>query len=138
MTDMKGRVCIVTGGNGGIGRATAEELARRGATVAIVCRNKERGDAAKADIARLTGNPEVTLFLCDLASQAQVRTLARDLLARFPKIHVLVNNAGVFLPKREVTEDGVEKTFATNYLSHFLLTNLLLDRMKASAPARIV
>ena len=135
---MNGKVCVVTGANGGIGRETAKELARRGATVVMICRSKERGEEAQRAVIQETGNPHVELVLCDLASQQQVRRAAADILAKHPKIHVLVNNAAVFLPKREETEDGIEKTFATNYLSHFLLTMLLLDALKAGAPSRIV
>lgn len=135
---MNGKVCVVTGANGGIGRETAKELARRGAIVVMICRSKERGEEAQRAVVQETGNPHVELVLCDLASQQQVRRAAADILAKHPKIHVLVNNAAVFLPKREETEDGIEKTFATNYLSHFLLTMLLLDALKAGAPSRIV
>jgi NAD(P)-dependent dehydrogenase (short-subunit alcohol dehydrogenase family) len=134
---MKGRTCVITGANGGIGRATAEELARRGATVVMICRSRERGEAARKAIAEAT-KATVDLVVADLSVMAQVRGAADEILKKYEKIHVLVNNAAVFLPKREVTEDGFEKTFATNYLSHFLLTQLLLDRLKASAPARIV
>jgi NAD(P)-dependent dehydrogenase (short-subunit alcohol dehydrogenase family) len=135
---MNGKVCVVTGANGGIGRETARELARRGAKVVMICRSKERGEEAQRAVVHETGNPHVELVLCDLASQQQVRRSAADILAKHSKIHVLVNNAAVFLPKREETEDGIEKTFATNYLSHFLLTMLLLDALKAGAPSRIV
>lgn len=135
MTD---KVCVVTGANGGIGRATATELARRGATVVMICRSRERGEAARDAIRAAAGHDRVELVLADLASQAEVRRAASEILARHSRIHVLVNNAAVFLPKRELTEDGVEKTFATNYLSHFLLTHLLLPALKAGAPSRIV
>jgi NAD(P)-dependent dehydrogenase (short-subunit alcohol dehydrogenase family) len=135
---MNGRVCVVTGGNGGIGRATATELARQGATVVIICRSRERGEEALQAIKAETKNPNVELVLADLSSLSQVRRAAADILAKHKQIHVLVNNAAVFLPRREETEDGFEKTLATNYLSHFLLTMLLLDALKAGAPSRIV
>jgi len=135
---MSERVCVVTGANGGIGRATAAELARRGDTVVMICRSKERGQAARDAIAAEAKHDRVELVLADLSSMREVRRAAGEILARHPKIQVLVNNAAVFLPKREVTEDGLEKTFATNYLSHFLLTNLLLPALKAGAPSRIV
>src|SRR5581483_11232525 len=138
MRAMSERVSVVTGANGGIGRATAAELARRGDTVVMICRSKERGEAARDAIRAETKNDRVELVLCDLSSMAQVRRAAADILAKHPKIQVLVNNAAVFLPKREVTEDGIEKTFATNYLSHFLLTHLLLPALEAGAPSRIV
>jgi NAD(P)-dependent dehydrogenase (short-subunit alcohol dehydrogenase family) len=136
--EMKGKVCLVTGGNTGIGRATATELAKRGATVVLLCRSPERGEEARAAIAAETGNPKVELLVCDLASLASVRKAAAAFLARHPRLDVLVNNAAIFAPARETTAEGLEKTFVTNYLSHFLLTNLLLERLKASAPSRIV
>src|SRR5262245_47393384 len=134
---MQGRVCVVTGGNGGIGRATAEALAGMGATVVLLCRSRERGEQTVSEIGVATGNAP-QLVVADLASMAEVRRAAGELLAKHSQIHVLISNAAVFLPQREVTADGFEKTFATNYLSHFLLTNLLLERLQASSPARIV
>jgi NAD(P)-dependent dehydrogenase (short-subunit alcohol dehydrogenase family) len=136
--EMKDRVCVITGGNAGIGRTTAEALAQQGANVVLICRNKERGEAAQREIRESTKNQNVELVIADLASLADVRRAASEILKAHPKIHVLINNAGVFLPKREVTADGFEKTFQTNYLSHFLLTHLLLDALKAAAPSRIV
>jgi len=135
---MSERVCVVTGANGGIGRATAAELARRGDTVVMICRSKERGEAARDAIVAEAKHDRVELVLADLSSMAEVRRAAAEIVARHPKIQVLVNNAAVFLPKREVTAEGLEKTFATNYLSHFVLTNLLLPALKAGAPSRIV
>lgn len=137
-TEMKGKVCLVTGGNTGIGRATATELAKRGATVVLLCRSPERGGEARSAIAAETGNLRVELLLCDLASLASVRSAAGEFLARHSRLDVLVNNAAIFAPDRETTPEGFEKTFVTNYLSHFLLTNLLLERLTASAPSRIV
>jgi len=136
--DMKDRVCVITGGNAGIGRATAEALAKQGANLVLICRSKERGEAAQRELRESTKNQNVELVIADLASFADVRRAAAEILAKHPKIHVLINNAAVFLPKREVTADGFEKTFQTNYLSHFLLTHLLLDALKAAAPSRIV
>lgn len=135
---MKGKTVLITGGNGGIGRATAEELAKRGANVVILCRSKERGEEARADIAHKTGNSNVELLICDLSSMADVRRAAEEFKKTHSRLDVLINNAGVFLPKREVTSEGLEKTFATNYLSNFVLTLSLLDLLKASAPSRIV
>jgi retinol dehydrogenase 14 len=132
------RICIVTGGNSGLGKATALGLARLGATVGIVCRDRERGTVAVEEIRAKSGKRNVDLFVADLSSMQSVRELALNLLGKYSKIHVLVNNAGVFLPKRIVTADGFESTFATNHLGHFLLTNLLLDTIKASAPSRII
>jgi NAD(P)-dependent dehydrogenase (short-subunit alcohol dehydrogenase family) len=135
---MQGRVCVITGGNAGIGRATAEELARRGATVVLVCRSRERGEAAQREIREATKNQSIELVVADLSSLAEVRRAAAEIAKAQPKIHVLINNAAVFLPKREVSPDGFEKTFATNYLSHFLLTHLLKDALEATGGARIV
>jgi NAD(P)-dependent dehydrogenase (short-subunit alcohol dehydrogenase family) len=135
---MHGRVAIVTGASSGIGRATALALARRGARVGIVCRDRGRGGATLADVRARTGAGDVTLFLADLASQDAVRGLARELLAHYPAIHVLVNNAGVVNLRRSTTADGIETTFAVNHLAYFLLTRLLLERLESSAPARIV
>jgi NAD(P)-dependent dehydrogenase (short-subunit alcohol dehydrogenase family) len=137
-TDMAGKTVVITGANTGIGRATAEELARRGAQVTMICRSRERGEAACAEIKAATKNESVGLVVADLAVMADVRRAAEEVKKLHPKIHVLINNAAVFLPKREVTPDGLEKTFATNYLSHFLLTHLLLDNVKAAAPSRII
>jgi NAD(P)-dependent dehydrogenase (short-subunit alcohol dehydrogenase family) len=136
--DLNGKVCVVTGANTGIGRAIARELARRSATVVLVCRSAERGEEARAAISGETGNTKLEVLVCDLASLASVRAAAAQFLARHARLDVLVNNAGIFAPAREMTPEGLEKTFVTNYLSHFLLTNLLLDRLKASAPSRIV
>lgn len=135
---MKDKVVLITGGNAGIGKATAIALAKLGATVIIGCRDERKGLEAVRQIRIISGNPEVDLLLIDLASQHSVHEAVDDFKSRYHELHVLINNAGVFLPKREVTEDGIEKTFATNYLGHFLLTHLLLDVLKVSAPSRII
>lgn len=135
---MTGKICIVTGANSGIGKATAFGLAQQGAHVVMVCRNEAKGLAAKADIEAQTGNTTIDLLLADLASQKAIRRLAETILERYERIDVLVNNAGVYLGSRSVTEDGYEATFAINHLAYFLLTHLLLDRLKASAPSRII
>lgn len=135
---MKNKIVLITGANSGIGKATATGLATLGANVVIGCRNAERGLEAVEEIKKASGNPNVDLLLIDLASQQSVRDAVIDFKARYGLLHVLINNAGVFLPTREVTEDGIEKTFATNYLGHFLLTHLLLDTLKMSAPSRII
>ena len=135
---MKENVCMVTGATSGIGKATALGLAKMGATVVIVGRNQQRGEAAMAEIRAESGNQRVDLLLADLSSQAAVRQLAEDFRARYQALHALINNAGVFFSKRSVTEDGIETHFAVDYLAPFLLTNLLLDVIKASAPARVV
>ena len=135
--DLRGRVVILTGATNGIGRATALALGRMGATLGIVARDRARGEETVAEIRAQTG-ATADLLLADLSSQASIRELAATILARYPRIDVLVNNAGIVNLKREETADGIESTFAVNHLAYFLLTNLLLDRLKASAPARIV
>ncbi len=135
---MKGRICMVTGANAGIGKVTALELARMGATVIMVCRNREKGEAAAAEIMSKTGNRSVHLLVGDVSSQKEVREVAAQFKDRFDSLHVLVNNAGGLVPTRQLSADGIEKTFATNHLGYFLLTNLLLDLLVKSAPSRIV
>jgi NAD(P)-dependent dehydrogenase (short-subunit alcohol dehydrogenase family) len=135
---MVGKTVLVTGGTGGIGKATAMGLAALGARLGITGRDEARARAAAADIAEASGNREIDVFAADLSSQAEVRRLAQDVLARYRRLDVLVNNVGGFWGTRHVTADGLEHTFAVNHLAPFLLTNLLLDRLKASAPARIV
>lgn len=135
---MNGKVCVVTGANSGIGKATATGLAGMGATVVMVCRNRHRGEAAREEIAKISGSDRIELIAADLSLQANVRQLAGDLKAGYPRIDVLVNNAGIAPRRRSLTADGIESVLAVNYLAPFLLTNLLIDRLKTSAPARIV
>ena len=135
---MKDRVCLVTGANSGIGRATALGLARMGANVVMVCRSESSGETARAQIVAESGNATVDLMIADLSLQRSIRRLADAFLEEYGHLHVLVNNAGLLLRRRTLTPDGLETTFALNHLSYFLLTNLLLDVLKASAPARIV
>ncbi len=134
---LEGRVCIVTGANSGVGFETAKALAAHGAHVVMVCRNEARGLPAKAEVEKVAKGP-VDLVCADLSVMAEVRALANTLLERYPKIHVLINNAGLHSTKRSTTVDGFETTFAVNHLAVFLLTMLLLERMKESAPARII
>jgi NAD(P)-dependent dehydrogenase (short-subunit alcohol dehydrogenase family) len=129
---------IVTGGNSGIGKAAAVELARAGARVVITARNEQRGTSAVADIASASGSSDIELSLFDLADLSSVRTGAADLLERCPRIDVLLNNAGLILTERSLSADGYEATFAINHLGPFLLTQLLRQRLIDSAPARIV
>ena len=137
--DMRGKVCVVTGANSGIGKETALALARMGATVVLVCRSESRGTDALHEIKEQTGNDAISLVVADFSSQQQVRDAARAILEQCDRIDVLVNNAGVTPWQRRVTaEDGLELIFAVNHLAPFLLTNLLLDRLKACAPARVV
>lgn len=135
---MTGRTVLVTGGTGGIGKATAIGLATLGARVAVTGRDLDRAQVAAADIGRQSGNSEVDAFAADLSSAAEVRRLAAAVLVAYPRLNVLVNNVGGFWAHRHVNADGLERTFALNHLAAFLLTNLLLDRLIASAPARIV
>jgi retinol dehydrogenase 14 len=135
---MENKVCVITGATSGIGKATALGLAKLGASVVMIGRDRQRGEVARDEIRAESGNPKVSLLLADLSSQASVRELAQELKTTCPHIHVLVNNAGVAPIKRSVTVDGLETIFAVNYLAPFLLTNLLLDVLVASAPSRVV
>lgn len=136
MALMTGKTVLVTGGTSGIGGATAAGLADLGARVGIVGREQQRAEAAAEQI-RVAGG-QVDVFTADVASQRQVRRLAEQVLAAYPRLDVLVNNVGGYWATRHETEDGLERTFAVNHLAPFLLTNLLLDRLRSSAPARVV
>lgn len=135
---MKDKVCVVTGANSGIGLETARELARRGATVVMTARDAERGATALEDVRASTGSDAVELVMLDLADFASVRAAAAEILQRWDRLDVLVNNAGLVLMDRRETAQGFEATFGINHLGPFLLTTLLLDRLEASAPSRIV
>ena len=137
-TSMQGKICLVTGATSGIGKATALGLAQMGATVVMVGRDREKGEAVQREIKTKSGNEAVDLLLADLSSQESIRQLAEDFLQRYTKLHVLINNAGLISLRRRETVDGLEVTFAVNLLAPFLLTNLLLDVIKASAPSRII
>ena len=137
-TTMKDKVVMVTGANSGIGKSASLALAEKSATVVMVARNKERGDAARSEIVRKSGNNSIDLLLADLSSLESVRQLVAEFRKKYSKLHILINNAGLFNQRRRVTADGYENTFATNYLAPFLLTNLQLDLLKASAPSRII
>jgi retinol dehydrogenase 14 len=134
---MGGKVALVTGGTSGIGKATAMALAAMGADVVVVGRDRERGERAAEEIRAQTGG-RVDLALADLSSQAEVRALAEEFKRRYDRLDVLVNNAGLVQSTRTETVDGLESTFAINHLAPFLLTNLLLDMLKQSAPSRVV
>src|SRR5438093_8885984 len=139
-SSMHGKICMVTGANSGIGKAMALALAQMGATVVMVCRDRARGEEAQREITTKSRNNAVDLLLADLSSQQSIRQLVENFQQHYTHLHVLINNAGAgaaFTGRRE-TVDGLEMTFAVNYLALFLLTNLLLDVLKASAPARIV
>ncbi len=135
--DLVGRTFLVTGGNTGIGRATATKLAGRGGRVYVACRSEEKGRVAVTDIAAATGNDGVTFLPLDLADLASVRHCAETFLALGEPLHVLINNAGVG-GRRGLTKDGFELAFGVNHLGHFALTTALLDRLAASGPARVV
>lgn len=137
-TGVGGPVAIVTGASAGIGLETALGLARRGMRVVMTGRNPARTERARRLVAERSGNPDVTAALADFTSLAAVRRLADEILAAHPRIAVLVNNAGLVAPRYETSTDGYELTVAVNHLAPFLLTNLLLDRLKASAPSRVV
>ncbi len=137
-SSMAGKTVVVTGGTAGIGRATAIRLASMGARVGITGRDAGRAQRAAAEIASASGNGTIDVFVADMSSQSEVRRLAAEVLAAYPRLDVLVNNVGGFWSHRHVTADGLEHTFAVNHLAPFLLTTLLLDRLKASAPSRVV
>ncbi|XP_070598979.1 dehydrogenase/reductase SDR family member 13-like [Erythrolamprus reginae] len=133
---LRGKTALITGGNAGIGKATAVDLARRGARVILACRNKVRGESAVYEIRRESGNLEVILMILDLSSLNSVRAFAQNFLESEPRLDILINNAGVC--EAGQTPDGFDQGFQVNHLGHFLLTHLLLDRLKRCAPSRIV
>jgi retinol dehydrogenase 12 len=136
--DISNKVCLITGASGGIGLVTAREIARQGMQVVIVSRDEQRCAAAVDKIRAQTGNQAVEALVADLSSQAQVRDLAQRFHQKYQRLDILINNAGGIYMKRMETVDGIEMTWALNHLSYFLLTHLLLDTLKASAPARII
>jgi retinol dehydrogenase-12 len=135
---MSKRICLITGATDGVGRETAAVLARRGFTVILVARNAAKAKMVAREIAQSTGATDVDYMLCDLASLKQVRQLAETFSRKYPRLDVLINNAGIFAPRRALTEDGYESTYQVNYLSHFLLTHLLLEDLKRSEQGRII
>ena len=135
---LTGKTVVLTGATSGIGRATALELADEGARLILVGRTPERCEETLAEIRRRTGRDDAVMLRADLSSLKEVRRLADEVLASADRVHVLLNNAGVTLHRRQLTVDGLEGTFATNHLAYFLLTGLLLPRLRESAPARIV
>ena len=137
MSEMKGKICVVTGSNSGIGKETALSLAKMGAHVVMVVRNQERGEKARLEIAKRTGN-NIDLMICDLSSMDSIRRFAQEFRRKYDRLDVLVNNAGAMFNKREVTSEGFERTLAVNYLGPFLLTHKLLGLLKSSAPSRII
>jgi NAD(P)-dependent dehydrogenase (short-subunit alcohol dehydrogenase family) len=138
MSEMKGKICIITGSNSGIGKETATNLVKMGATIVMVVRDQERGEKARTEIVKQTGNNSVDLMICDLSSMDSIRHFVKEFKRKYDRLDVLVNNAGAMFNKREVTSEGFEKTVAVNYLGPFLLTRELLDLLKSSAPSRII
>jgi NAD(P)-dependent dehydrogenase (short-subunit alcohol dehydrogenase family) len=138
MNTMQGKVCLITGGTNGIGKSAAQTLASLGATVVIVGRDAHKTSQVVEEIRSATGSNNVDALLADLSSQQDVRRLASDFLSKYSQLHVLLNNAGGTYLTRQLSVDGIEMTFALNHLAYFLLTSLLLDILKASAPARII
>ena len=138
MMTMQDRICLITGGTNGIGKSTAQGLARLGATVVIVGRDAQKTSQVVAEIRSATGNPNVNSLLADLSSQQEVRRLASDFKRKYSQLHVLLNNAGGTFTTWQLSVDGIEMTLALNHLAYFLLTNLLLDTLEANAPARII
>lgn len=136
--DLSSRICIITGANTGIGKEVTRGLARGRAQIIMACRDEARGQAAQKEVAAATGNNRVEVMTVDLSSQSSIRQFAKDFTDRHKQLHVLVNNAGIWPKERERSVDGIEKTWATNVLGYYLLTLLLLDRLKASAPSRII
>ncbi|MHA1942779.1 MAG: SDR family oxidoreductase [Candidatus Thorarchaeota archaeon] len=135
---MKDKVCIVTGSNSGIGKETALALAEMGATVVMVVRNRELGEAARAEIIAETGSNSIDLMICDLSSMNTIRDFAEVFKSKYDRLDVLINNAGAVISNRQITEDGFERTLAVNYLAPFLLTHELLSLLKTSAPSRVI
>jgi NAD(P)-dependent dehydrogenase (short-subunit alcohol dehydrogenase family) len=133
---MSGRVCVITGATRGIGRATAEGLVRLGATVVLIARRRDDGIRVSRELAGDAGSPDVVV--ADLSSQASIRTAAQELRDRYPRLHVLINNAAVIPRNREITVDGLEMQFAVNHLAYFLLTSLLLTPLRAGIPSRVI
>lgn len=135
---MKGKTVVITGGNAGIGKATAIELATKGADIVITARSEKKASEAAAAIKQESGNDSVRYALLDLSSQKHVRNAAEELKEMCPRIDVLINNAGCYFSDLQLNEDGLEMQFATNHLGHFLLTNLLMDNLEAAGNARII
>ncbi|MCU0392820.1 MAG: SDR family oxidoreductase [Thermoflexibacter sp.] len=135
---MKNKTVLITGANSGIGYITALEIAKLGAKIVMVCRNKDKAETARQEIINKSNNTNISVKICNLSSQAAIKELAQEIKNEIPVIDVLVNNAGVMLSERQESIDGIEMTWAVNHLAYFLLTNLLIDSLKAAPSARIV
>jgi NAD(P)-dependent dehydrogenase (short-subunit alcohol dehydrogenase family) len=138
MSELKWKICVVTGSNSGIGKETALGLAKMGSNVVMVVRSQERGEKAWLEIAKQTGNNSIDLMIWDLSSMDSIRRFAQEFKSKYDRLDVLINNAGAMFNKREITLEGFERTLAVNYLGPFLLTHELLDLLKSSAPSRII
>lgn len=136
--NLQNKLCVVTGANSGIGKATALKMAQKEAYVIMICRNEERAQSAKVDIINKTGNTGVEILIADLQHQYDVRRAAKEIKSRFDRVDLLINNAGIFPSERRETPEGIERTFAINYLGHFMLTYLLLDHLETSKEARVI
>ncbi|MFN8281981.1 MAG: SDR family oxidoreductase [Chitinophagales bacterium] len=135
---MKGKTVVITGGNSGIGRVTATEIAKMGAQVVIVCRNEKKAKAVQEDINALTGLNNCDLFICDFSSHASIKKFAKEFRMKYNHIDVLINNAGAIIGERQTNDAGLEMMFATNHLGYFLVTHYLLDLLKAAESARVI
>lgn len=135
---MKGKIVLITGATSGIGKETAKGVAMQGATVVFTARDAQRGEQTRQELIQQTKNPNIDVLFCDLASFASIRDCCNQFLKKYPALHVLINNAGIVDYHRRESKDGIENMFAVNYLAPFLMTNLLLDILKKSAPARII
>lgn len=135
---MNDKVILITGATSGIGKTAALRMAEKGPTLVLLGRDPKRGKEAVEEIIQKTGNRNLDLLLADLSSQAEIRRVAAEFLTKYPRLDVLVNNAGLAVGTRTITVDGIEMTFAVNHLAYFLLTHLLLDRLKSSARSRII
>jgi NAD(P)-dependent dehydrogenase (short-subunit alcohol dehydrogenase family) len=135
---MENKIILITGANSGIGKATATALAEMGAHVVMLSRDPVKGEQARQEVIRVSKNNQVDLMQCDLASMASIRKFAGEFIARYPRLDVLINNAGIFTETRKETADGFEYQIGVNHLGHFLLTHLMLDLLKKSSPSRII
>lgn len=137
-TPLENNVVLITGATSGIGKATAIELAKYKPQLVLIGKNKRKGDQLIKEVSKISGDDRVDYFNVDLSSQKQIRVFAKNFLEKYTQLDILVNNAGINAFRRQITEDGYERIFAVNHLAYFLLTNLLLDIIKKSAPARII
>lgn len=135
---MKGKIVLITGATSGLGKETARALARLGATIVMTTRDMQRGELTKHELIASTQNKNINVLFCDLSSFVSIRKFCAEFLEKYDALHVLVNDAGIWDFHRRISKDGIEETFAVNYLAPFLMTNLLLERLKESAPSRIV